>query len=676
MTANHSLIVNFIWQIADDVLRDHFESTKYRDVILPMTVLARIDAALLDTKSKVLAENNKYKDKVKAIEPILKKASWYDFYNISNFTLRSLLNQPNQIEKNFRNYINWFSENVIDILTRFKFTNLIKDLDDQDILFSVIQDFAIAWDQLKWLSNHDMWYVFEELIRRFNNENNKSAWEHFTPREVIKLMTNIIFTPVKDKIKNTPITIYDPCAGSWGMLSVSKEFLTWSNSPINSVWNIFTYAQELNPETYALCKADMLLKWELNNNIYWWSTLTDDWFKTEKFDFMLTNPPYWKSWKDDYNKIVLWKKKEVKDVRFQHWIPSVDDWQLLFMEHMISKMKKDTPLWTRIASVHNGSALFKWDADSWESNIRKYIIENDLLECIIQLPEWLFYNTWITTYIWILSNKKAKEREWKVQLINASSFFKNLRKNLWDKKVEITDKQIEEITKIYLEFKPSKFSKIYDNDFFWYNKVVVERPLRKRLTVNESTVVNIKWSETWIQLKAYLDSFFKWELKKNEKIEETFPNMNLIMKGILSNKTYKSPDHAKEILIKEEYNKNEKKALEKLIYELFDSNWEKDEKADEYHDKQWRIIPDPDLRDNESIPLKENQDDYMKREVLPYLPDAYIDESKTKIWYEIPFIKYFYKYEEPQPSEEILNEIFELDKNLDGVLYNLKKLNG
>lgn len=484
---NNSVIVDLIWQVADDILRDIYVRTKYRDVILPMTVLTRIDSELIETKEKVLSEYNKFKDKITNIEPILQKATGYSFYNTSEFTLQSLLKDPTNIKANFIKYLNWYSSNIDDILQKFKFRNQIQTLEESDILFALIQKFSSSIDKIspKNLSNHDMWYVFEELIRRFNAENNEEAWEHFTPREVINLMTNLLFLPVSKDIKDRPISIYDPCVWSGWMLSVSKDFIQWEDSKIHSNANIFTFWQEINPETYAICKADMLLKWERDNQVAFGSTLSNDGFPNDKFDFILTNPPYWKSWKMDEDKLAIWKKKEILDPRFKIGTPRINDGQLLFILHMLSKMKHDTPLGTRIASVHNWSALFTWDAGGWESEIRKYIIENDYLEAIIALPKELFYNTWIWTYIWVITNKKPKDKKWKIQLINATKietkddkdwFWVSMWKSLWNKRVELKDIHINKIFEIFNNFEPNKYSKIFDNEDFWYTQVIIERP--------------------------------------------------------------------------------------------------------------------------------------------------------------------------------------------------------
>lgn len=577
ISQNNSSIVNFIWQVADDILRDIYVKGKYRDVILPMTVLTRIDSELIETKQKVLSEYEKFKDKISNIDPILQRASGYEFYNISPYTLDSLTKDPANLKANFKQYLNGYSTNIQDILQKFKFDNQIQTLEESDILFALIQKFNDALDMLspKKLSNHDMWYVFEELIRRFNEENNEEAGEHFTPREVISLMTNILFLPVHDQIKDKSLSIYDPCVGSGGMLSVAKDFIQWNESKIHSNGSIFTFWQEINPETYALCKADMLLKWEKDNHVAFGSTLSNDGFPNDKFDFILTNPPYGKSWKTDQDKLGTWKKKEILDPRFSVGTPRINDGQLLFTLHMLSKMKHDTPLGTRIASVHNGSALFTGDAGGWESNIRKHIIENDYLEAIIAMPKDLFYNTWIGTYIWVMTNRKPKNRKGKVQLINATSsdFFTKMTKSLWNKRVQMEDNHISTIYEIFDTFKDSEFSKIFDNQDFWYTQVIVERP---------------KIDDQW-----------------------------------------------------------------KIIL------------------KKWKPEVDSSLRDKENIPLKQNIQEYFKKEVLPFAPDAWISNKEQKIWYEINFNKYFYEYTPPRSLEDIAKDILKLDQETDGVLHEI-----
>lgn len=503
----HNKIVSFIWTIADDCLRDVFVRGKYRDVILPMFVLRRLDCLLEPSKEAVLEEVRFQREDAEMadLDPHgLREASGYVFYNTSRFTLKSLLGNPSQLEANLKNYLDGFSDNVKEIIEKFDLRNQIRKMAQSDVLHDVIEKFVSDEINLSpndrkgpdgrtqpGLSNLGMGYVFEELIRKFNEENNEEAGEHFTPREVIKLMTNLVFIPVKDQLPN-PLTIYDPACGSGGMLTESQDFITDPEGEIKAKVGVFLYGKEVNPETYAICKSDMMIKGNDPENIKFGSTLATDDFSGTRFDFMLTNPPYGKSWKSDQKSIV--DGKDVIDHRFQvnltdyteqdhdsyPAIPRSSDGQLLFMMEMVNKMKRlsDSPMGSRIASVHNGSALFTGDAGGGESNVRRHIIENDYLEAIIQLPNNLFYNTGITTYVWVLSNNKADTRKGKVQLIDASNLYQKLRKNLGEKNCEFTDEHIHQITQQYLEMPNEGISKVFNNRDFGYYKVTVERPLR------------------------------------------------------------------------------------------------------------------------------------------------------------------------------------------------------
>lgn len=504
----HNKIVSFIWSIADDCLRDVFVRGKYRDVILPMFVLRRLDCLLESTKEAVLEEVRFQREDAKMadLDPHgLRDAAGHVFYNTSRFTLKSLLGNPSQLEANLKNYLDGFSDNVKEIVEKFDLRNQIRKMVQSDVLHDVIEKFVSDEINLSpsdrkgpdgriqpGLSNLGMGYVFEELIRKFNEENNEEAGEHFTPREVIKLMTNLVFIPVKDQLPN-PLTIYDPACGSGGMLTESQDFIIDPEGEVKAKVGVFLYGKEVNPETYAICKSDMMIKGNDPENIKFGSTLASDDFSGTRFDFMLTNPPYGKSWKSDQKNIVI-DGKAVIDYRFQvnlsdytgqdhdfyPAIPRSSDGQLLFMMEMVSKMKRrsDGPMGSRIASVHNGSALFTGDAGGGESNIRRHIIENDYLEAVIQLPNNFFYNTGITTYVWILSNNKVNKRKGKVQLIDASNLYQKLRKNLGEKNCEFSDEHIHQITQLYLEMPNDGISKVFNNRDFGYYKVTVERPLR------------------------------------------------------------------------------------------------------------------------------------------------------------------------------------------------------
>lgn len=486
-------VINFLWTVADDVLVNTYQKGKYKDVILPMVVIRRLDLLLEPTKEQVLKTFNEYKSKLQNLDSLLtnsKHGSGLAFYNTSKFTLKKLLDDPKNLRSNFENYLNGFSENVQDIIKQFKFRNEIETLDEADILFSLIEKFCspkveLHPDKLPPLA---MGYVYEDLVRRFNEENNEEAGEHFTPREIIDLMTHLVFLPVKDKIKQGTYLIYDPCVGSGGMLTIAKNFLLNPDGLIKSNATVHLYGQESTPFIYATCKSDMLIKGEDPDKIAYGSTLSAYGFEKDlKFDFMLTNPPYGKTWAPDKKALGVGPKGAIIDKRFmlkgsykEEAVTSrVNDGQLMFVLHMLSKMK-DTELGSRIASVHNGSALFTGDAGQGESEIRKYIIENDLLEAIVALPNDMFYNTGIPTYIFLFTNRKSKNRKGKVQLINAISenFYNKMRKPLGKKRVEFLPEHIAAIEKTFLNFEENEYSKIFDNEDFGYAQITVNRPLK------------------------------------------------------------------------------------------------------------------------------------------------------------------------------------------------------
>lgn len=564
LSANVNEKANLIWAIADK-LTGVYKPHEYGKVILPLTVIRRFDCILADTKDAVLAKHNSMAPDLPMREVFLKKAAGYEFYNTSKYTFETLLDAPDSIEANFRNYLNGFSKNVREIIEKFKFDQEITTLAEKNLLFIVIQEFTTPKADLHpdKISNLEMGYIFEEIIRRFSEAHNEDAGQHYTPREVIELMVNILFNNDNDILtKNIAKTIYDPACGTGGMLSVAEDYL----KKINSSAQLLPFGQEINDETFAICKADMLIKGNDADKIKNGNTLSDDQFADEKFDYILSNPPFGREWKND-KKAVEKEAKLGAAGRFGAGLPAVGDGQMLFLQTAIHKMK-DTG--SKVAIIHNGSPLFTGDAGSGPSEIRRYILENDLLEAIIALPNDIFYNTGIATYIWVLNNKKESFRKGKVQLINANQMYEKRRKSLGNKRNDIPKHYIDEITRIYADFKESDVSKIFDNEEFGYSKIVVERP------------------------------------QKDE-------NGNIIKKS-------------------------------------------------------GNPVADTNLRDTENVPLKEDIQEYFKREVLPYAPDAWIDENKTKIGYEIPFTRYFYKYVPPRPSEEIMSEILELEKSLDGSL--------
>lgn len=561
---------SLIWSIADKLV-GVYKPHEYGDVILPLTVLKRFDSVLSDTKDKVLEMAKKYPETFAKRDFILKETAGQKFYNTSKYDFKKLLDDPDNIEENFYNYINGYSDEVKDIIKNFDLNKQIEKMTGNGILYQVIDTFNSEKANLhpNYVSNIEMGYIFEEIIRRFNELSNEEAGQHYTPREVIELMVNLIFEDEEDLADSSKIkTVYDGACGTGGMLTASMEYA----KKLNSSSRMLCYGQELNAQTYAICKADMLIKGEDSNNIRHGNTLSGDLFPGETFDYIIMNPPFGIEWKNEKT-AVLKEAEKGSDGRFPAGTPAISDSQLLFLQNAVSKMK---PEGSKIAIVHNGSALFKGDAGSGESEIRRYVIENDLLDCIIQLPNDMFYNTGIATYIWILSNKKPGHRVGKVQLINASEFYNKMRKNLGSKRNELSKEHIDNITKIYGDFVENEYSKIFENEYFGYRKVTILQP---------------------------------------ELNEDGTPRKN----------------------------------------------------------KKGDYIPNKELTDNENIPLQETIEEYMNREVTPFAKYAYIDESKIKIGYEISFTKYFYKYQEPRKTEDIMNEILELDRKLDGVLRELQE---
>lgn len=546
--SSHNKIVSFIWRIADDCLRDVYVRGKYRDVILPMVVLRRLDTLLEPTKEAVLEEVRYQKEDMGNLELYdepLRKESGYVFYNTSQWTLKKLYgsatNNQQILLANIEEYLRGYSSNVREIIERFKLFEQMRHMAEKQVLLDVIERFISPYinltphdtedpegNILPALSNLGMGYVFEELIRKFNEENNEEAGEHFTPREVIHLMTHLMFDPIKDRLPSI-MTIYDPACGSGGMLTESQNYITDPDGSIRATGSVYLYGKEINDETYAICKSDMMIKGNNPENIRVGSTLSIDEFASERFDFMLSNPPYGKSWASEVKYIK--DGRDVIDNRFQveltdYWgnketvdaTPRTSDGQLLFLMEMISKMKPTTasPLGSRIASIHNGSSLFTGDAGSGESNIRRYIIENDMLDAIIQLPNNLFYNTGITTYIWLLSNAKREERKGKVLLIDASLLYRKLRKNLGDKNCELSEEHIQQIAQAHLNFSPIErqtddnnepvgiAAQLFDNEDFGYYKVSIERPDRRRAAFSAERIASLRFDRALAEPMEWL----------------------------------------------------------------------------------------------------------------------------------------------------------------------------
>jgi len=645
-----SWIANFIWGIADDVLRDLYVRGKYRDVILPMTVLRRLDAVLEPTKKNVLHLKVTL-DKAGVVnqDAALRQASAQDFYNTSPFTLRDLRGRASQqqLKADFEAYLDGFSPNVQDILESFEFRNQIQRLSKGDALGTLIEKFLTPDINLgphavlkgdgslkhPGLDNHAMGTIFEELVRRFNEENNEEAGEHWTPRDAVRLMANLIFLPIAESIESGTYLLYDGACGTGGMLTVAEETFKRLASAHGKQVATHLYGQEINAETYAIAKADLLLKGEgeAADNIIGgpeYSTLSNDAFPSREFDFMLSNPPYGKSWKGDLER--MGGKDGIKDPRFliEHGgdseyslITRSSDGQMLFLANMLSKMKDETKLGSRIAEVHNGSSLFTGDAGQGESNIRRWIIEKDWLEAIVSLPLNMFYNTGIATYIWLLTNRKPEHRRGKVQLIDATSWFKPLRKNLGKKNCELSEDDIQKICQTFLDFKETEHSKIFPNAALGYWKITVERPLR--------------------------------------------------LKGIDPKRAY-TPKEIK--AIRETMQSHE--AAPPVIRKIHTRDFEADPLRGFFgikiggKDCVVEYEPDPDLRDTEQVPLQEEGGigAFLGRELLPYAGDAWYDASSVKTGYEISFTRYFYKPQALRSLDDIRADILALDKETEGML--------
>lgn len=559
---------NFIWAIAD-LLRGDYKQSDYGKVILPLTVLRRLDCVLEKSKVEVLKNYEKVKaSNIQNIDPILNKVAGYNFHNRSQFTFDKLIADPNNIAANLRDYINGFSADAREIIEQFEFDNQINRMDDNNLLFMVVKRFQEIDLHPNKVSSMEMGYLFEELIRKFAEISNETAGEHFTPREVIRLMINLLFLNDREILTQKGIvkTIYDCCAGTGGMLSVAEEYL----NELNPDARLEVFGQELNPESYAICKSDMLIKGQNPVNIKKGNSISEDHLANQKFDYLITNPPFGVKWEKIAKKVKAEHDEKGFGGRFGAGLPSTSDGSFLFLMNLISKMK---PEGSRLAIVFNGSPLFSGSPSSTknESSIRQWIIENDMLEAVIALPNQLFYNTGISTYIWLLSNHKPAERKGKVQLINAVDFFKKMSKSLGNKRNELSHSHIAELTKTYGDFVANEYSKLFDNKDFGYYKVTVERP-------------------------------------------------------------------------------------------------ERDAKGNIKKDKNGKAKADSSLRDTENIPLKQDIPEYIKKEVLPHVPDAWVDESKTKVGYEINFTKYFYQYKPLRSLEEIRKDIMALEQETLGLI--------
>ncbi|MBT8515929.1 SAM-dependent DNA methyltransferase [Polynucleobacter paneuropaeus] len=777
---SHNKLISFIWSIADDCLRDVYVRGKYRDVILPMVVLRRLDTLLEPTKAAVLEEVRFQRDEMKTKElddAPLKAASGYVFFNTSKWTLKLLhsvaTNNQQILLANIEDYLNGFSENVKEIIGRFKLQEQMRHMAEKQVLLDVLEKFISPYinltphasedpegNKLPALSNLGMGYVFEELIRKFNEENNEEAGEHFTPREVIHLMTHLVFDPIKNHLPPV-MTIYDPACGSGGMLTEAQNYILDPDGSIKATGDVYLYGKEINDETYAICKSDMMIKGNNPENIRVGSTLSSDEFSADRFDFMLSNPPYGKSWNSELKYIK--DGDDVIDPRFKvelmdYWgvsetkdaTPRSSDGQLLFLMEMVCKMKsiKDSAIGARIASVHNGSSLFTGDAGSGESNIRRHIIENDLLDTIIQLPNNLFYNTGITTYIWLLTNAKPEVRKGKVQLIDANLLFRKLRKNLGEKNCDFAPEHVKAITDAYMAFNPVNrvmdtnddptgiAVKIFENSDFGYHKVTIERPDRRCAQFNEELLSSLRFDKSLVEPMEYLwktygesvyevgflngqsKSVVAWceeqgitlNSKARTKLLDTdnwsrlrnllnhaytlmvdlgtdrTADFNAFRDGVdraLKARKIKLSATEKSTILNAVswYDENAEKVISKKVKMTHDDlinlitrlGCGVDDLGDFGYYRQadnfWTIYEsNADLRDSESIPLKDSIHQYFKREVQSHTEEAWINLDSVKIGYEISFNKYFYRHKPLRGIDKVTADILALERKADGLI--------
>jgi type I restriction enzyme M protein len=690
----HSQLANFIWSICN-LLRGPYKRNEYRKVILPLTVLRRFDCLLAPTKEKVLTHYAAIKNKPEnVIRSLLQKTTGRPFYNLSKLDFNKLLDDPNQLAPNLNSYISRFSKNVRDIMDRFAFDQQIARMAVKNLLYEVIKAFAKVDLSPERVDNVQMGYVFEELIRIGAEQSNEEAGEHFTPREVIKLMVNLLLSPEKDLRRSHVVkTIFDPACGTGGMLSVAEKYIR----DLNLEAKPLLFGQDWNDESWAVCKSDMLIKGEDADNIVLGDSFSKDGFDRDKegkkitFDYMLANPPFGVEWKQQATFIEKEHNTLGYHGRFGAGLPRINDGSLLFLQHMLSKMRAPKEGGSRIGIVFNGSPLFTGDAGSGESNIRQWIIENDWLEAIVALPDQLFYNTGISTYLWILTNRKERERKGKIQLIDARQFYVKMRKSLGNKRNKVGDKdegepdQIGEITRIFGNFQDGELRtftiegqektlvvrKIFDNADFGFHKIAVERPLRLNFQATEERIARLEEESGFKNLATSNKKHEKIRLQEIEAGKRRQEEIRASLRSFGKINGCKLYKDRKEFL--SEFKKIDQQQDVPLtaseLKAVVSALGEQDESAEICRDRGGNPEPDPELRDTDAVPLKENIEDYFNLEVLPHVPDAWIDESKTKIGYEIPLNRHFYRYEPPRPLEEIEADI----KILEGEILTLLK---
>ena len=697
---NHSQIVSFIWGVAD-LIRDTFKRSKYQDVILPLTVLRRLDCVLAPAKPKVLAVQARFKGKLDNLDPQLRRASGYAFYNTSRYDFEKLLADAPHIAQNLRNYIAGFSPNMREVLEKFDFDNTISKLDEAGLLFLVVQRFGDPQVNLHpdAVDNAAMGTIFEELIRKFNEALNENPGEHFTPRDVVHLMVDLLLAGDEDRLrtKGVVLSVYDPCCGSGGMLTIAKEHITVGETrdgeqlgaPVNPDADTHLFGQEVNPETFGICKSDLFIKSEDGRdaeNILFGSTLSNDRHTAGAFDYMIANPPYGKDWKRDQDAVQNEHDRGAAG-RFGAGLPRISDGQLLFLQHMLAHVNEPAEGGSRVAIIMNGSPLFSGDAGSGESEIRRWILENDLLEALIALPEQLFYNTGIATYVWVLTNRKRPERRGKVQLIDATSFWVLLRKSLGAKRREVPFDRKQDILRLLTDFEDGAtrkvvqdgeqrevvVSRVYPTTHFGFRKITVERPLRLDFEASSERIARLDDRRAFANLavsrkkgaaRAKDEEAGRKKQAAIRALLRSLPDTLFLDRAVFEGELAEAVRRAK---------LNLAAPIRKAILSaLSDRNAE----AEICRDREGRPEPDPELRDTENVPLREDVESFFEREVKPHVPDAWIDANRRDpqdgevglVGYEINFNRYFYEYRPPRPLEAIEADIQQVEKEIVAML--------
>jgi len=672
-------IVSFLWSIAD-LIRDSFRRGEYQNVILPLTVLRRLDCVLAPTKERVLEKNAKLHGKLENLDPQLRKASGFAFYNTSRYDFEKLLADAPNLAANLRNYIAGFSENMRDVLGKFDFDNTIRRLAEAGLLFQVLERFKNVDLHPDRVPNPMMGTIFEELIRKFNEALNENPGEHFTPRDVVHLMADLLLAGDEQRIakRGVAVTLHDPCCGSGGMLTITKDHIIGSpeREGINKTADVHLFGQEVNPSTFAVSKSDLFMKSADGRdaeNILFGSTLSNDRHSDRLFDYLIANPPYGKDWKRDKQAVEEEYARGAAG-RFGAGLPSISDGQFLFLQHMLSHMHKVEEGGSRVAIIMNGSPLFTGDAGSGPSEIRRWILENDWLEALIALPEQLFYNTGIATYVWVLTNRKAAERKGKIQLINATTFWTPMRRSLGNKRREIPRERAQQILQILRESKEGEFSKIYPTTYFGYRKITVERPLKLNFAVTPERIARLDDEAGFKRLATSAKKNEAERMKeiaagtnRQEEIKAFLSNMASATSGRMFQNREQFRDAIKERAkqAKVRLDVNEIKAMMNALSE-------RNETAEPCRDSRGEIEPDPELRDSENVPSGESITDYFEREVRPHVSDAWINESVRdhkdneigKVGYEINFNRYFYKYQPPRPLVAIESDIKAVEQDI------------